>query len=332
MDSTIIDVENLTRRFDHFTAVDRVSFNVRRGEIFAFLGPNGAGKSTTINMLCTLLKPTSGRASINGRDIKEDQAGVRESIGLIFQDPTLDNRLSAWQNLQFGARLYNIPQDTFRVRANDLLELVELQDKAHSSVASFSGGMKRRLEIALGLLHSPRVLFLDEPTIGLDPQTRRRIWQYLLRLRDAEGLTIFLTTHYMDETEVCDRVAVIDKGRLVACGSLDELKSLVDEDEVTLKTSDDERAMNGLLNLGIGAERLRDGIRIRTKNGDEFIPAIVRKLDAFEQPVCVIKVGLRRPSMDDVFLHLTGHDIREEAASSTDKMRGRMRRHMGGRR
>jgi len=323
---SIIDVENLTRRFKDFTAVDDVSFKVEKGEIFGFVGPNGAGKSTTINMLCTLLKPTTGRAMINGSDIRNDQAGVRESIGLIFQDPTLDTRLTAWQNLQFDAMLYDIPASTFNERANRLMDMVELKDRMHSSVSSFSGGMKRRLEIALGLLHSPRVLFLDEPTIGLDPQTRRRIWEYLLRVRDTEGLTIFLTTHYMDETEICDRIAIIDKGKIIACGTPEELKAMAGDDMVFLRTSNDERALAEFRKLGFAAEISKEGVHVATTHGDEFIPTMVRKLDSMSEPIHVIAADVRRPTMDDVFLQLTGRDIREEEASPADEMRSHMRR------
>ncbi|HTX19887.1 MAG TPA: ATP-binding cassette domain-containing protein [Bacteroidota bacterium] len=326
----IIEVDNLTRRFNGFVAVDDVSLEVKQGEIFGFVGPNGAGKSTTINMLCTLLKPTTGTATINGFDVRHQQAGVRESIGLIFQDPTLDTRLSAWQNLQFDAMLYNVPPDVFRERAERLMGMVELKDRLHSPVSSFSGGMKRRLEIALGLLHSPKVLFLDEPTIGLDPQTRRRIWEYLSRVRETEGLTIFLTTHYMDETEMCDRIAIIDKGKIIACGTPAELKAAAREDWVFLRTSDDTKALSELRGMGFAAEVSKDGVRVTTNRGDEFIPTMVRKLDSMPGPIRVVGAELRRPTMDDVFLHLTGRDIRDEEAGSLDEMRARMHRHKGG--
>jgi ABC-2 type transport system ATP-binding protein len=211
-----IEVSQLERRFGDFTAVDHVTFEVEEGEIFGFLGPNGAGKTTTINMLCTLLRPTSGSAKVNGYDIATQSSAVRQSIGMIFADPSLDERLTGQENLMFHAMLYNVSRDRFRARVDDLLAMVDLADKARELVRNYSTGMKRRLEIARGLLHHPEVLFLDEPTIGLDPQTRRAIWQYLSDLRDSEGVTMFMTTHYMDEAENCDHVAVIDHGRIVA--------------------------------------------------------------------------------------------------------------------
>ena len=323
----IIEVENLTRKFKGLLAVSDVSFEVEKGEIFGFVGPNGAGKSTTINMLCTLLRPTAGTATINGCDIRNDQPGVRQSIGLIFQDPTLDTRLTAWQNLQFDAMLYDIAPAIFKERAGRLMDMVELKDRMYSPVSSFSGGMKRRLEIALGLLHSPNVLFLDEPTIGLDPQTRRRIWEYLTRLRDNEGLTIFLTTHYMDETEICDRIAIIDKGKIIACGTPGELKAAAGDDYVFLRTSDDGIALDELRKADVSADISKEGVCVATKRGDEFIPDIVRKLDSATVPVRVVSANLRRPTMDDVFLRLTGRDIRDEEAGSRDELRARMNRH-----
>lgn len=212
----MIRVEKLTKKFNGFTAVDGISFNVKKGEIFGFVGPNGAGKTTCISILVTLLPPTDGRALIDGKDVSQARDQVRNSIGIIFQDPALDLELTAWENLYFHAMLYNLPKDVFAARANHLLGLVELLDRKDKPVRTFSGGMKRRLEIARGLLHHPKVLFLDEPTIGLDPQTRNLIWTYLRQLRDQEGTTIFATTHYLPETDNCDRIAIINKGKLVA--------------------------------------------------------------------------------------------------------------------
>ena len=208
----VIEIEGLSRKFGKLVAVDNVSFQVSKGEIFGFLGPNGAGKTTTINMLCTLLKPTSGRASINGCDVMKQRRQVQRSIGLVFQDTTLDDYLTAEQNLHFHAYAYGVPRDVREKRMRELLELVELQDRRKSKITTYSGGMKRRLELVRGLLHHPKVLFLDEPTLGLDPQTRRHIWEHVLALRQQEDLTIFLTTHYMDEAEYCDRIAIIDGG------------------------------------------------------------------------------------------------------------------------
>ena len=219
-----IEVRNLSKRFGELTAVDNVSFNVQKGELFAFLGPNGAGKTTTINILCTLLKPGTGTATVNGFDVVQQPRDVRRSIGLVFQDPTLDEYLTAEQNLRFHGYAYHLPQDILEKRMKELVDLVELSDRRKSRVRTFSGGMKRRLEIARGLLHDPEVLFLDEPTLGLDPQTRRHIWDYILTLQRLRGLTIFLTTHYMDEAEVADRIGVMDHGRMVALDTPAKLK------------------------------------------------------------------------------------------------------------
>ena len=325
----VIEVHDLTRKFGEATAVDAVSIDVQPGEIFGFLGPNGAGKSTTINMLCTLLKPTQGTARIDGFDISDDQDRVRRSIGLIFQDPTLDERLTGWQNLQFHALLYDVPRSTFEQRSAELLDMVELTDKVHGGVKTYSGGMKRRLEIVMGLLHHPKVLFLDEPTIGLDPQTRLRIWEYVTKVRDAEGLTVFLTTHYMDEAEVCDRIGVIDRGRIVACDSPDALKTAVGGDVVTLRTADDAAALSALAAFGFEATRTDAGLEIVTEKGDEAIPDLVRLLDA-PGSARVTSASLQRPTLDDVFVRLTGRDIREEQASELDTMRSMRSMHGGG--
>jgi ABC-2 type transport system ATP-binding protein len=213
---SVVQVRDLRRRFGQLEAVKGVTFDVGEGEVFGFLGPNGAGKTTTINMLCTLLRPTAGSATVNGFDVTSQRSEVRRSIGLVFQQPTLDEYLSAEQNLRFHAYAYGVPADVREPRIQELLTMVELWDRRRGSVRTFSGGMKRRLEIARGLLHHPRVLFLDEPTLGLDPQTRRHIWDYLLRLREAENLTIFLTTQYLDEAEYCARIAIIDQGQIIA--------------------------------------------------------------------------------------------------------------------
>src|SRR3989304_1475288 len=233
-----IVVEGLSRRFGEFTAVDSISFDVRQGEIFGFLGPNGAGKTTTINMLCTLLRPTAGRARVNGFDVAAEPAKVPQSIGLIFQDPSLDEQLTGLENLRFHAMLYGVAAKAFVSRAQEMLAIVDLADKARALVRTYSGGMKRRLEIARGLLHHPKVLFLDEPTLGLDPQTRRHIWDYLRRLRAERGVTMFMTTHYMDEAENCDRIAIIDHGKIVAVDTPENLKALVGGVVITLWTSD----------------------------------------------------------------------------------------------
>jgi ABC-2 type transport system ATP-binding protein len=221
----MISVTNLTKSFGDIHAVKGISFEVKTGEIFAFLGPNGAGKTTTIKMLTTLLKPTSGSILLNGFDPGRDQAAVRRSFGIVFQDPSLDDELTAWENLELHGVLYSVPKILRRERMKELLEIVSLTDRKDDLVKHFSGGMKRRLEIARGLLHHPKILFLDEPTLGLDPQTRNHLWSYVTELNTLENITVFLTTHYMEEPDrVASRIAVIDHGSIVALGSAQELK------------------------------------------------------------------------------------------------------------
>ena len=222
--NVIIEVDKLTRRFGKMTAVDGISFNVNEGEIFGFLGPNGAGKTTTISMLCTILHPTSGTARVACCDVSKDPQKVRQQIGIIFQDPSLDDRLTAEDNLRFHGYLYHMSRQTVDQRIPEVLELVELADRKGDFVRKFSGGMKRRLEIARGLMHRPKVLFLDEPTLGLDPQTRARIWDYIKKMKKETNLTVFMTTHYMQEAEVCDRIAIIDHGHIVDLDSPVNLK------------------------------------------------------------------------------------------------------------
>ncbi|MGH2393613.1 MAG: ABC transporter ATP-binding protein, partial [Candidatus Limnocylindria bacterium] len=238
----IIEVDGLAKHFGEIEAVKGVTFGVEPGEIFGFLGPNGAGKTTTINMLCTLIAPSAGSARVNGFDVRRERSEVRRSIGLVFQQTTLDEYLSAEQNLRFHAYAYGIPAELREQRMTELLAMVDLTDRRKGDVRKYSGGMKRRLEIARGLLHHPKVLFLDEPTLGLDPQTRRLIWDYLRALREQEGLTIFLTTHYMDEAEHCDRIAVIDHGRIVGLDTPNGLKRSVGGDLVTIAAADNQAA------------------------------------------------------------------------------------------
>jgi len=308
----VIEVDELGRNFGELEAVKGVSFAVTEDEVFGFLGPNGAGKTTTINMLCTLLRPSAGTATVNGFDVVGQRSDVRRSIGLVFQQTTLDDALTAEQNLRFHAYAYGVPADVRERRLHELLELVELWDRRGDRVRTFSGGMKRRLEIARGLLHHPRVLFLDEPTLGLDPQTRRRIWEHLGELREREGLTIFMTTHYMDEAEQCDRIAVIDRGEIVALDTPAVLKAAVGGDVITIDTPD----------LGAAATELRgryglepviaDGtISFQVQAGEAFLPDFVR---SFGRPIDAI--GLRRPTLDDVFLHLTGREIRDAGSEN----------------
>jgi ABC-2 type transport system ATP-binding protein len=223
--SEIISVKNLTKKFGDFTAVNDISFTVGKGEIFAFLGPNGAGKSTTIKMLTTLLHPTSGTLSIDGHNPVQAADAARHSFGIVFQDPSVDEDLTAWENMEFHGVLYGMPKDLRRTRIDELLKFVDLFDRKDNYVKEFSGGMKRRLEIARGLLHHPKIIFLDEPTLGLDPQTRNHMWEYLLKLNKSEGITVFFTTHYMEEADrIAQRIAIIDHGKIIASGSGEELK------------------------------------------------------------------------------------------------------------
>jgi ABC-2 type transport system ATP-binding protein len=321
----IIEVEELSRKFKQLIAVDRVSFKVKEAEIFGFLGPNGAGKTTTINILCTLLKPTSGRASINGFDVVRQQSRVRQQIGLVFQDPSLDDKLSGIQNLNFHAMVYNVPSALRKQRVEQMLRMVELWDRRNSFVETYSGGMKRRLELARGLLHRPRVLFLDEPTLGLDPQTRNRIWEYIIEMCRQEGTTIFLTTHYMDEAEKAGRIAIIDEGRIVALDTPKKLKKIVGQDIISVKTEDDAKATEEIrMQYQIEARSDGGGLTFNVKNGEEFLPDFIKGLGTK-----ILSVNLRRPSLDDVFLKLTGREIRDEESKDYKSIahhRG-MRRH-----
>ena len=312
----MIAVHDLRRRFGKLEAVKGVNFEVAPGEVFGFLGPNGAGKTTTISMLCTLLRPTGGRAMVNGFDVVRDRSDVRRSIGLVFQQPTLDEVLTAEQNLRFHAYAYGVPGDVRERRIGELLSLVELSERRGSRVKAFSGGMKRRLEIARGLLHHPRVLFLDEPTLGLDPQTRRRIWEYLAELRAREGLTNFLTTHYMDEAEQAGRIAVIDHGQIVALDTPARLKGVVGGDLITIVTADREAAVAELRSRYALDPAVSNGsVTFQVPAGEAFLPEFVR---SFGQPLEA--VGVRRPTLEDVFLHLTGREIRDSGADRQKDM------------
>lgn len=305
---SIIRVSSLAKQYNGLTAVNGISFDVKEGEFFGFLGPNGAGKTTTINILCTLLSPTSGKADVNGFDCLKQAAKVRSSIGLVFQDITLDNDLTAYENLKFHCYLYNMNKREAEERIETILNVVGLYDRKDDLVRKFSGGMKRRLEIARGLLHRPKVLFLDEPTLGLDPQTRTNVWGFINDLRKKEGVTVFLTTHYMDEAEVCDRIAIIDHGRIIALGTPEELKKLISGDTVYLKTEDDNCAVSEIKEVfGIKATRLHDGISFNVESGEKFIPKIFEGLKT-----TILSVNLKKPTLDDVFIHLTGREIRDE--------------------
>lgn len=322
MSAAVIEVSRLSKQFKSLAAVDRVSFTVEPGEIFGFLGPNGAGKTTTVRMLCTLTRPTSGTAKVAGYDIRAEQARVRKSIGIIFQDPSLDDRLTARENLRFHAMIYKVPGAEAKERIEEALGWMELAERGDDIVRNFSGGMKRRLEIARGLLHSPRVFFLDEPTLGLDPQTRSRIWEHLLALRREQKMTLFLTTHYMDEAENCDRIAIIDSGRIIALDTPAELKARVQGDKVRLATADNTAAVAEMAKrYGVSASEADGELVFEVQAGAEFVPKLVRELT-----VPVVSVSVHRPTLEDVFLKLTGREIRDEEASGRDKLKGTMRR------
>ncbi|MFE5598193.1 ATP-binding cassette domain-containing protein [Streptomyces coelicoflavus] len=300
-------VEGLRKTYGTHEAVVDLDLAVARGETYGFLGPNGAGKSTTIGMLCTLLRPSAGRAEVAGHDIAREPDAVRRGIGLVFQESTLDGELTAEENLRFQADLFGLPRARARRAIAELLDLVELTQRKDTPVRTFSGGMRRRLEIARGLLHTPRVLFLDEPTTGLDPQTRVAIWEHLHRLRAEQDITIFLTTHHLEEAEHCDRMAIMDRGQLVVEGTPAELKTVVGADLVVLRTDDDERAARAVRDgFGLEAETGPDGVRVRTHDGAAFVPRLCAEL-----AVPVHAVTVTPPTLDDVFLHYTGRTIRE---------------------
>ena len=321
LEEPAIVVDRLTKHYGDLEAVRGVSFSVPTGETFGFLGPNGAGKSTTISMLCTLLRPTSGHARVAGADVVGEQDKVRSRIGLVFQDPTLDEYLTAEENLRFHAQLYGVPEAILGPRLQQVLEMVELWDRRGEVVRNFSGGMRRRLEIARGLLHSPRVLFLDEPTVGLDPQTRAHIWSYIETLRRAEQITIFLTTHYMDEAEHCDRIAIIDDGEIVALDTPEALKEAVGRDRIEIAVEDTEAAITSLkARFGVDAALSEGMVTFYVENGEEFVPRLFS-----ESELAIHSIRVARPTLDDVFMAYTGRTIRDAEASGIDQMRASAR-------
>jgi ABC-2 type transport system ATP-binding protein len=320
-----VDVQELSKRYGDLTAVDGVSFTIPRGEIFGFLGPNGAGKSTTIKMLCTLTEPSGGTATVAGFDIRHDSASVRRNIGLVFQDQTLDQYLTADQNLRMHAELYGVPRSALKARTTQVLEMVGLEDRRSALVSTYSGGMRRRLEIARGLLHAPHVLFLDEPTVGLDPQTRSSIWSYINELRAREDITIFLTTHYMDEAEYCDRIAIMDHGRIVVLDTPEALKAAVGQDRVQITTVDDDAALKALdERFGLAGQFAEGQLTFAVPAGEAFVPRLFAELG-----VAIRSVSVSRPSLDDVFMSHTGTTIRD--AENTSGSNERLMRMFGGR-
>lgn len=321
----IIEAQHLNKVYraktGFYTAVRDVSFAVRKGELFGFLGPNGAGKTTTINILCTLLRPTQGRAVLNGYDIIKQPHAVRQSIGLVFQEPSLDERLTARENLDFHALLYNIPRGLRRERIQRMLAMMELDARQDELVRSFSGGMKRRLEIARGLLHHPKVLFLDEPTLGLDPQTRSYIWSYVHDLKSKEEITLFLTTHHMEEAEQCDRIAVIDHGEIIALDTPEGLKKTIGGDVIFLTTPTPKKAQEEIeRRYSVQVHEGPQTLHFEMAGGAEFIPGFIR-----EAGFNITSISVRRPTLEDVFLKLTGRNLREDAADSLGLMKNRAR-------
>ena len=324
-----IEVDDLRKSFDEVEAVRGVSFEVAAGEVFGFLGPNGAGKTTTINMLCTLAKPTGGSARVAGHDVVRERDDVRRHIGLVFQDPTLDGYLTAEQNLRLHAELYGVDSALVPGRMRQVLEMVGLWERRDATVMTFSGGMRRRLEIARGFLHSPRVLFLDEPTIGLDPQTRSSIWRYIAQLQEREEITIFMTTHYMDEAEFCDRIAIMDQGEIVVLDTPEALKAQVGADRVRIQTEDDDAAIAALADrFGVEATISEGAVTFFVPSGEEFVPRLFAELG-----VAIRSVSVSRPTLDDVFMSHTGTTIRD-AEESGNKHANRVMMQMmsGGRR
>jgi ABC-2 type transport system ATP-binding protein len=314
---SMIDVRELGKRFGELEAVAGISFSVEIGEIFGFLGPNGAGKTTTMKMLCTLLEPSSGRASVNGCDVVRQRDEVRRSLGITFQDPSLDEQLTARENLIFHAMIYKIPRAEQDARVEQALELVDLTDKSGVIVKTFSGGMKRRLELARSLLHRPAVLFLDEPTLGLDPQTRRKIWDYLKDLREKRKLTLFLTTHYMEEAESCDRIAIIDNGKIVALDTPAALKSRIGKDVIELVSHHPEALAEELKTSFAAQPTVAQGkVSIAVERGDEFIVTMIPRLHT-----PLLSLNVRKPTLEDVFVGMTGHAIRDDENDKLDLLR-----------
>lgn len=319
---SIIKVKNLVKRFDGLAAVDDISFEVDEGTIFGFLGPNGAGKTTTINILCTLLLPTSGSASIAGYDCKKEPSDVRKSIGIVFQDTTLDKDLTAYENLMFHSYLYNVKRSKMKERIHDALHFIGMYERRNDLVKKFSGGMKRRLEVARGLLHRPGVLFLDEPTLGLDPQTRANLWEFIVELPQKHNVTVFMTTHYMEEAEVCDRIAIIDNGRIIAVDTPNELKKTLGGDVIYIRTSDNKKALSEIeKKFGLNVSEKDGELFMTCSMGDACIPEIIRNISGVQS------ARLQRPTLNDVFLKMTGKDIREEYMSGGDVFKEAIRSH-----
>ena len=313
MGEPIISIKDLYHAFGDVKAVDGISFDVEEGQVFSLLGPNGAGKSTTINVLITLLPLQKGQVIVAGKDVATQQQDVRRSIGVVFQEETLDSELTVWESMEFLGRIYSMPKDERRARIDELIDLVDLDEKRDEFVKNLSGGMKRRLEIARGLLVRPKVLFLDEPTLGLDPQGRKRIWESIEKVR-AEGVTIFLTTHYMDEADqLSDVIDIIDQGRIIATGTPEELKRSLGRDVIYVETTDDERAakvIEGMTAVSEVKSSTKGLAASLDQEGSRLVAGLVEALRG--EGIEVTNLNLKRPTLDDVFIYYTGRGLREE--------------------
>jgi ABC-2 type transport system ATP-binding protein len=311
----IIETFELTRRFNGLTAVDKLDISVESGEIFGLLGPNGAGKTTTISMLCTILKPTSGTAKVNGFDIIKEAMQVRKSIGIVFQDPSIDDRMTGRENLFMHANLYGVPTSEQKNRIDSVLKLVELEDRADDLMRTYSGGMRRRLELARGLIHYPKVLFLDEPTLGLDPQTRDHVWKYIRELKEAHDITVVLTTHYMDEADrLSDRIAIMDYGKIIALDTPAKLKETLEGDVVIIKANNPDAVLLLVTEkMGLSHTHVVNGtVEVTVKNGKSMLPRIVDT--ATQNKIFIESIALREPNLEGVFLHYTGRTIRADSS------------------
>ena len=311
-----IETKSLSKSFGNVKAVDNISFSVGNGEIFGFLGPNGAGKSTTMMILTTLLKPTSGQALVSGFDVKTDPKQVRQKIGYVQQESTVDEYLSGRENLLLQARLNHIPKDQISDRIDEVLKLIELSDKQHDAVVTYSGGMRKRLDIAGGLLHRPKVLFLDEPTVGLDIQTRRKIWEYIKKIHLEFEMTIFLSTHYMEEADkLCDRIGIIDGGKIQVIDTPQNMKSAMGNEVISLeieKRDDDNKFLTQLRTIELIKKINEDQNKIIlfASKGTEVIPKIFQI--ALDLKIKINSISLTQPTLDDVFISYTGHEIRSD--------------------
>jgi len=303
-----VETENLTKTYGDLVAVDSVNLNIKEGEIFGLLGPNGAGKTTTISMLATLLRPTAGTARVNGYDIIREPAGVRKSIGIVFQEPSSDDILTGRENLYLHCLMFGVPKDERRKRIDHALSLVDLRDRADDLVKKYSGGMRRRLELGRGLLHNPRILFLDEPTLGLDPQTREHIWQYIENLVKSEGISVILTTHYMDEADrLCNRVAIIDHGKIIALDRPSELKTKIGGDIIILRARSPNLETVKQLEYVSSIDQSGNRVILTVQDAPKHLQEILSLIGEVES------VEVRSPTLNDVFLQYTGREIREES-------------------